>query len=59
MQSTNAEKDYGRAIEYLDGSDGDKADPEERPAARYVHICYVLRLTLQYCSHNRYVHKKH
>lgn len=36
MQSANAEKDYGKAIEYLDGVDGDKADPEERPASRYV-----------------------
>jgi hypothetical protein len=35
MQFGNAEKDYGKAVEYLDGKDGDKADPEERPAARY------------------------
>ena len=34
MQSANAEKDYGKAIDYLDGVDGDKADPEERPASR-------------------------
>ncbi|KAL3764549.1 hypothetical protein ACHAWO_007920 [Cyclotella atomus] len=34
MQSANAEKDYGKAIALLDGEDGDKADPEERPASR-------------------------
>ncbi|KAL7516305.1 hypothetical protein ACHAWX_001333 [Stephanocyclus meneghinianus] len=34
LQPKNAEQDYGKAIEYLDGVDGDKADPEERPASR-------------------------
>jgi hypothetical protein len=38
MQSANAEKDYGKAIALLDGEDGDKADPEERPASRCV-VC--------------------
>ncbi|KAL3804525.1 hypothetical protein HJC23_002564 [Cyclotella cryptica] len=34
LQPKNAELDYGKAIEYLDGVDGDKADPEEKPASR-------------------------
>ena len=33
MQSTNAEKDYSKAIEYLNGIDGVKADPEEIPSS--------------------------
>ena len=33
MQSMDAEKDYSKAIEYLNGIDGDKADPEEMPAS--------------------------
>jgi hypothetical protein len=32
MQPSNAEKDYGKAIALLGGDDGDKADPEEKPA---------------------------
>lgn len=36
MQPSNAEKDYGKAIDLLDGDDGDKADPEEKPASRCV-----------------------
>ena len=33
MQSMNAEKDYSKAIEYLNGIDGVKADPEEIPSS--------------------------
>lgn len=34
FQANNAEADYGKAIQYLEGPDGNKADPEELPAAR-------------------------
>lgn len=34
FQPKNAEADYAKAIEYLEGPDGDKADPEELPASR-------------------------
>ena len=33
-QPKEAEQDYTKAIQYLDGPDGDKADPGERPASR-------------------------
>ncbi|KAL9179166.1 hypothetical protein ACHAXT_008456 [Thalassiosira profunda] len=33
-QPNAAEADYGRAITYLEGPDGNKADPEELPASR-------------------------
>jgi hypothetical protein len=37
IQPRLAAADYSKAIELLDGPDGNKADPEEKPACRLGH----------------------
>ncbi len=45
-QPLDAEKDYAKAIQYLDGPDGNKADPEERPSTRSVFLNHLTLIEI-------------
>jgi tetratricopeptide (TPR) repeat protein len=50
LKPQEAQKDYTIAIDLLEGSGGDLADPSELPAATYVDVCCLSSLLLQIMS---------